>query len=147
MYAANDLFIADAQGIPCKFFGSEAGCQFGDICHYSHEMPSSVQMCKNFQSASGCFYGERCHYRHQEYKSDEIKKMQEKISSVQCIPVKKTLDDNESIPICTFYNGKESSCMRGIYCKFRHVTKDDGQENEDKNDEETEEAVGDVLTI
>jgi len=30
------------------------------------------------------------------------------------------LDDNESIPICTFFNS-DGGCMRGVSCKFRHV--------------------------
>merc|ERR1719361_1560445 len=57
--------FTDAQGTPCRFYGSEAGCRFGEICHFSHSQPNSVPKCKSFGSAAGCYYG------HRDYEKDE----------------------------------------------------------------------------
>jgi hypothetical protein len=52
---------------PCQFFFSEAGCRFGDNCHFSHVVVPSVfaePVCQFFFSEAGCRFGDNCAYSH-----------------------------------------------------------------------------------
>ncbi|CAK0881562.1 unnamed protein product [Prorocentrum cordatum] len=53
-----------SSSLPCKYFGSAKGCNFGDDCAYKHNNPNSVAPCKNFASPEGCKHGDKCFYRH-----------------------------------------------------------------------------------
>ena len=84
--------------------------------------------------------------RHKEHKSESINK---KDDTKRTTPVMKTVDDFESVPICTYYNGKEGSCSRGAGCRYRHVDvcpvapkKEEEKGNDDDGDDEEEEANG-----
>eukprot|EP01084_Bolivina_argentea_P089599 161640_1 len=49
---------------PCRYFGSAAGCRYGNSCYYSHDNPNSVPLCKYYLSSSGCARNNKCYYRH-----------------------------------------------------------------------------------
>mmetsp|Transcript_3054 Transcript_3054/g.5096 ORF Transcript_3054/g.5096 Transcript_3054/m.5096 type:complete len:90 (-) Transcript_3054:200-469(-) len=53
-----------ASSLPCRYFGSAKGCQFGDSCAYKHTDPLAVAPCKNFSSPGGCQFGDGCFFRH-----------------------------------------------------------------------------------
>mmetsp|Transcript_51210 Transcript_51210/g.132104 ORF Transcript_51210/g.132104 Transcript_51210/m.132104 type:complete len:89 (+) Transcript_51210:138-404(+) len=52
-----------ATTLPCKYFGSAKGCNFGDDCVYKHDDPTYVAPCKNF-GAGQCKFGDKCFFRH-----------------------------------------------------------------------------------
>lgn len=113
--------LSEASTMACRFYGSELGCRFGDVCHYSHDQPNSIMMCKNFQTGS-CYYGDKCRYRHQHYKEPSRRGG--------------TLDEDPNVEVCKFFN-EPAGCIRGSSCKFRHI---DSRKKSDKadNDEETD---------
>ena len=108
--------LTEANAMPCRFYGSELGCRFGDMCHYSHDSPNSVPMCKNHGTGPGCFYGDKCHFRHTDFSSTS------NIPNKQIMGMKvvTNLDENVNIEICKFFNTKEG-CMRDVSCKYRHI--------------------------
>lgn len=55
---------------------------------------------------------------------------------------KSTVDSDNSVQICRFYDGTEGSCVRGVSCRFRHIcaAKEDamGSKEEKENAPEIE---------
>mmetsp|Transcript_62466 Transcript_62466/g.183122 ORF Transcript_62466/g.183122 Transcript_62466/m.183122 type:complete len:90 (-) Transcript_62466:199-468(-) len=54
--------------LPCKYFGSAKGCNFGDDCVYKHDDTTYVAPCKN-HGARQCKFGDKCFFRHTELES------------------------------------------------------------------------------
>jgi len=158
--------FADAQGTPCRFYGSEAGCRFGEICHYSHSEPNSVPKCKSFGSPAGCYYADSCHYRHKDYGKDEKPKVctfagraprgrgrggggRGGISGAKLAAMNanaetmdSTVDADTKVEVCKFYDGTEGSCVRGVSCRYRHIcaeSKEERKEVKGGGDEEKKE--------
>lgn len=48
----------------CRFYGSQRGCRFGDLCHFEHTDPNSVPLCR---LGNECTFGNKCMFRHQDY--------------------------------------------------------------------------------
>ena len=48
----------------CRFYGSNLGCKFGDLCRFSHANPNTVPMCKYIQNNEYCQFGPKCYFRH-----------------------------------------------------------------------------------
>eukprot|EP01083_Nonionella_stella_P307480 1080776_1 len=155
LFKSNDNEDEKASEMPCRFFGSELGCRFGDRCHYSHDEPNSVPMCRDFTSSGKCYYRRKCHYSHDEpnsvpmcrdftssgkcyyrrkchYRHQDHDKMNQDVISDRII-----LDNNAHIRVCKFFN-ETGGCRRGVNCKFRHNIKKKkihvSQGGGDKND-------------
>jgi len=62
-----------SSSLPCKYFGSAKGCNFGDSCAYKHNQPNSVAPCKNFTTPEGCKHGDKCFFRHTDMEVPQIK--------------------------------------------------------------------------
>ena len=73
---------------PCKFFGSQQGCSFGNSCKFSH-IPIEVckdedcnrmncskrhpEPCRFFRTQQGCSFGSSCIFDHRElWKEDQL---------------------------------------------------------------------------
>eukprot|EP01084_Bolivina_argentea_P300304 517780_1 len=47
----------------CRFYGSAAGCRYGNNCKFSHSYPQHIPICKYFKR-NQCKFGYRCKFRH-----------------------------------------------------------------------------------
>mmetsp|Transcript_96360 Transcript_96360/g.167321 ORF Transcript_96360/g.167321 Transcript_96360/m.167321 type:complete len:90 (+) Transcript_96360:90-359(+) len=52
-----------SSSLPCRYFGSAKGCQFGESCAYKHNDPLAVAPCRNFVAGT-CTFGDKCFFRH-----------------------------------------------------------------------------------
>mmetsp|Transcript_129030 Transcript_129030/g.321737 ORF Transcript_129030/g.321737 Transcript_129030/m.321737 type:complete len:91 (+) Transcript_129030:107-379(+) len=59
--------------LPCKYFGSAKGCNFGDACKFKHDDPHSVAPCKHMVGGS-CQFGDKCFFRHTDLETPQTKK-------------------------------------------------------------------------
>eukprot|EP01084_Bolivina_argentea_P281734 482105_1 len=51
----------------CRYYGSAAGCNYGDKCRYDHSNPNSVPLCRFYRN---CRNGNKCNFRHNKCQND-----------------------------------------------------------------------------
>merc|ERR1719273_2182901 len=160
---ANANYITEARSMACRFYGSQVGCRFSAMCHYSHDDPNSVMKCKNFVSPQGCYYGDNCLYRHKEWAKGEEVPIGRGGGPTRgrgrgrgggggmgrgqpyCPVVPDNFDADLDVKVCKFFTGVEGSCIRGVSCRFRHEypsaaeKMEEAKEDMDKADENEEE--------